>query len=437
MRNNALVVASIGGVSYEAGGADVVVNQFLEAYDTVKHTYPFLDQCDLHIVGVDMSKHSLDYRSDVFNTAKRAGTTNGGDVTLVALRGIPFSGFRNVYGSATDIERRHSLCASFATAIERIAAGYDRIVIVAHGDILVSLPEILTSSPYRRNMSVLWVPHVLSQTYEHPYEVRFQAELKGLSRFAENDRVVAVAPSIFNLLRSTYGLEPNRVVPCFNEIYPSSRKYYLSTAKSRLPVDPFALFCGRMNHAKGGHLVVDYYLKCATEELPTLLFISPLDGNGGAYEQQVRADIEKINTIRPGLVELIDHYDAELLSAAIRSDYLVLIFMPSATELRSILSLEYVSLRRDGVPIVYNNIEPLRSVFAEFPETFAFEGANPESLSCAIAVARDRKRARRPVVGDSASDRYQKSFASLMQCARSFMGEQDDTELFSGPGRQG
>ncbi|MBT8163009.1 MULTISPECIES: hypothetical protein [Arthrobacter] len=224
-KRNAIILASPGGVSYEGGGAHVVVNHIIEGYPELAAQYDVFADSELHIIGASLDSSSRDYRPDLLRRAESTASTFNGGVHLVGLD-KPFEGFRDVYADSRDIERRKLICKQYAGQIISISEKYDRTVVLAHEDHLAWLPNMLgVSQQDCAKIAIFWFPHVLSTMYPTVYEERLAAERESLESFRDQDRGVAVGKSVRTELLENYGVTESQLVDCFNEVYPGAERY--------------------------------------------------------------------------------------------------------------------------------------------------------------------------------------------------------------------
>ncbi|GGT56053.1 hypothetical protein GCM10010207_65150 [Streptomyces atratus] len=426
-----LVLATPGGITYEGGGAHVVINQFVEAFPALARRYEVLRRASFRIVAADIAASSENFRGDLLHRAQEVAAAHSGGVDLIRNGDNQFTGFADVYGPPQDIERRRSICRDFVSGIERVGEDYDRVAVLAHEDHLSWLPtELDRRTRDGDRFAVFWFPHTLSEFFSTPFPERRSAEQESLSGFRPQDRVVSVGGAVDRFLRGTYGVSPDRLVKCYNEIYPDAARY--STAgldETAVPDRPFALFCGRMNSDKRPDVVLDMYVQDTDFRLPDLLFIAPAENRGSPYVEEVFAKIAAIQEMRPGRIVPVTAYQSQLVHQAIQSPNVRIVLMPSAMELRSILSLEYCALLPADVPVVYNEIPALTEVFARRPLTFVSDSAEPSSFASSVHEALAQSASQNRGVRDrGSSDQYCHTYAELMDQVTGWL----DTESIGG-----
>ncbi|MFJ3220240.1 hypothetical protein ACIPLC_30510 [Kitasatospora sp. NPDC086801] len=412
----ALVLATPGGITYEGGGAHVVINQFVEAFPLLSRQYEVLRRASLRIVAADMAPSSENYRGDLLRRAQEVAAAHSGGVELIRNGDHRFTGFTDVYGPPKDIERRRRICRDFAGGIARAGEDYDRVAVLAHEDHLSRLPaELDRRARHGDRYAVFWFPHTLSEFFSTPFPERRSAEQESLAGFRPQDRVVSVGGTVDRFLRESYDVPPDRLVKCYNEIYPDAARY--STAGSDeadLPDRPFALFCGRMNPDKRPDVILDMYLRDTEFRLPDLLFIAPAE-KASPYVEEMLSKITAIQGMRPGRIVPVTTYQSRLVHQAIQSPNVRIVLMPSAMELRSILSLEYCALLPAGVPVVYHEIPALTEVFARRPLTFASDSAEPSSYTTSVHEALAQSTPQdRGAPGRGSGDQYCHTYTELM-----------------------
>lgn len=415
-----LVVASSGGVTYEAGGAHTVVDQFLEAYALMVETYPLLEGVRLSVVAPELASSSLDRRDDLTEIARRACEQSGGRVELVRFKGRPFDGYTDVYGDARDVVRREEIAGEFARAVGELAAEHSRTVVLAHGDLMSWLSTCLAGRHERSSTAVFWFAHVLSKMYDPVYESRLRGERRALAAFSVQDRVVAVGETVARILQDEYGVMPGRLLRCYNEVFPAAARYVSLRGTHENVLDrPFVLFCGRGVPEKRAHLVLEMYLDDLNETLPDLVLICPDEG-GSPYNDELAGKVDELNTRRRDRVQYLPRYQTDLLHAAVQSPHLRAVIMPSAMELRTILGLEYVALTPAGIPIVYNDLPTMREVF------YGRDGTYPAAIETSDDLRQALDKALETTITTDPSKtyalhRYTGTFAQVMEATSDWL----------------
>ena len=376
--NNAFIIASFGGLTFERGGAHCVFNQFIEAIPTLARRYNAIQDADLYVLGPDTDSTSPEYRADILLAASRVVTDE--HLILMSVDGHQSQGFSDIYGDPHDIARRKRMCREAVDRILEIATSYKNVFVVGHEDHLVWVPYFLEEldQDLASRIAFVWVPHVLAAMYPNVYDDRFKGELEALSAFREWDRVAYVDNTVKDRLTGSYAIK----VPLLkyrNEIWPKADRYS-SISSGLLPTTPFIFAAGRLTPHKGIDEVLHLYDTNLAPLLPIMVLACPAQDTDLDYVRRVRSKIDQINGDEQDKVWLFDTYHPTLVGEALRSQQLQAVILPSRYELRSIYALEVRSFVSSNVGIFYRDLPTHIEVFKDSPNAIPFSSASSDSL---------------------------------------------------------
>jgi glycosyltransferase involved in cell wall biosynthesis len=389
----ALVVLAIDGATTLECGIGVAVSCFLRAYDQVRRLAPGPAGARpaLYAIGPGVAAASPDHRADLAAEVAAVCAAEGG--RLLTYPVPDGSSLRAAWGLADPAAWRDA-CAEAARLVRGIADAHSRTTVVAHGVMLTNLRSFLAD---RADVRVSFVAHSLGMAGRDPLaRQRVDWETAGFAamRAAPDDSVAYVSRFTQGLLRDSYGVPDDRLVPFLNGVWADDPKFARRGPAPEVldrygvPPDRDLVFSwGRCVPSKGFDLILDGWAALLDRDPGRDEHLVLLMPSAVAPADHAAALRDRCAALGPKAVTPVFAFSDELPAAVLTAPRLRAVVFASEFESYMLTAAEAITLAAPHVQHVYYGIPPVREQYAGMANAHEFGERAPGAVADALAAA--------------------------------------------------
>ena len=395
----ALVVVSIDGLCSLKCGIGCTVYSFFEAIDEIVAATGHLQNegWSLHALSPRLDPASDDYAGEVVADVAAACARYRGDLRWFDVE--DGSSLKNVW-SLDKVERWRSMCRGAAAQIRELAAGRERVTVLAHGTMYATLRAHLAAWP---NVQIVYMTHTLGRVFLDANSANrsaYEDEGFALMRTAPQDKIGDVGTYYRDVLLTDYGRRDEDLVTFQNAVYVRSRRFAdLADARATGDLGPvpkgkrLVFSWGRCVPQKGFDVVIPAFAEFLSRRADAadwhLVLLAPQEVAAAEYVATLH---EQLSRLPAGSHTMIERFDPLLPFKILISRSLEMCVFASRFEAGPLTLIEAMTFGHEDARLVWHDIPPMRHLVRDQPKTFGFSPLRPREMADAMLRAADEAR---------------------------------------------